>query len=168
MMEILTYPNEILETVCEPVDMENPPCDLVQLKKDMWTTLKKATGLGLAANQVGLNYRCAVLMNSCTNNQQDMECMTINPQIVDTRKGTVSMWETCLSHPGVKVQIERDTEIRATWINELGKSRDEWLFGYTARAFIKNVDMLNGVSMQDHCIPAKWKEAVNNAKAKKT
>lgn len=166
MMEILTYPNEMLNTVTESMDIENPPCDLVKLKSDLMTTLKKSSGLGLSAKQVGLDYRCFVFANTCTNNHAEREAMAINPEIIDTRKGTVSMFETCLSHPGVTVQIERDTEIRATWTNELGKFKDEWLFGYTARSFIKHLDILNGVSMQDHCVPAKWKEAVANAQAK--
>ena len=72
------------------------------------------------------------------------------------------------NYPGVTVEIIRPTEIRAQWTTVQGKVREDWLFGYAGRAFQQKLDQLNGTSMRDHCIPAKWKEAVANAEAKKT
>lgn len=167
-MEVLLYPNETLEQVAEEFNIENNDVNLDELKKEMWDLLKASRGLGLSANQVGLPHRLFIMLNSCTNQVSDMEMMAINPVILETRKGDVSMWETDLSYPGVTVEIVRPTEVRAQWTTQNNKLREEWLFGYAGRAFQQKLDQLNGISMRDHCIPAKWKEAVANAKAKNT
>ena len=167
-MEVLLYPNDTLDQTVEEFDFENNDLNLEELKKEMWDLLKAKRGLALAANQVGLPHRFFIMLKSCTNQVSDMEMMAINPAILETRKGDVSMFETDLSYPGVTVEIIRPTEIRAQWTTVQGKVREEWLFGYAGRAFQQKLDQLNGISMRDHCIPAKWKEAVANAEAKKT
>lgn len=155
---IRTYGDPILEQPCEPVDIENPPMDLVELRDQMWNIMKENRGIGLAANQIGYNFRAFVLNNLSTNSMTDQKMLAINPEVIEESDTPVEMFEQCLSFPGINAQITRPHKIKARWIDHNGKTKEEWLDGYTARIFLHELDHLNGITMKDHITPAKWKE----------
>ncbi len=162
-MEVITHPNKLLETVCDQIDIDNAPVNFTELKEEMFDVIIKNNGTGVSANQIGETFRAFAMMNSSTNNINERKMLAINPEIIEVDEQEVDMWESCLSFPGVTLQISRPCKVLARWTNELGKTREEWLSGYSARTFLRLIDLLNGVTMQEHVTPSKWKEALANA-----
>lgn len=158
-MELVYHPNELLETKCEHFDLDNPTVDLLQLKKDMFEMMKKHGGIGIAAPQVGLNYRIFCMQNNATNNLNERQMMAINPEVVNADFPEVAMYESCLSVPGLVLNVMRPHKIEARWYNENGKKREETLTGYSARVFLHELDHLDGIMMMDRVSPLELKKA---------
>jgi peptide deformylase len=169
-LELVTHPNEILQTkITEEFDFDNPQYDASELRDSMLELMKKEVGIGLAANQCGINIRCFVFVNGMANNQTEADVLALNPsyEVMEDAE-TVDMFESCLSYPGVILSIPRPHKIKATWTNHKGKKFTEVLNGYSARCFIHECDHLDGVTMDQHVAPVVWKKAVADAEAKKT
>ena len=93
-LELVKHPSDWLSKKLDPWDFDNPPMDPVELKSEMLKTMKANLGIGLSANQVGINARCFVfIINNLTNNQKDRELLCINPEIVEHIEPVVTMWE---------------------------------------------------------------------------
>jgi len=60
-MKLVTHPNDGLETECKDVDLENPGFDPKELKTQMVDFMLSGGGIGLSANQVGLNIKVFVM-----------------------------------------------------------------------------------------------------------
>lgn len=158
-MELVYHPNELLETVCEEIDVDNPPVDLLQLKKDMFAAMKKNGGIGIAAPQLGLKYRIFCMQNTNTNNINEIEMMAINPEIIEDDSDSVDMFESCLSVPGLVLNVNRPHKIKAAWTTANGQRRTETLVGYPARVFQHELDHLNGIMFMDRVSPLELKKA---------
>ena len=166
-LDLVYYPNDILSTVCEEWDIENPPVDPKELKKTMFKRMIELGGIGLSANQIGLPYRVFAMQNNATNNIREREMLAINPEVIEEDPVTVDMFESCLSIPDVMLKVVRPHKIKAAWTNEHGVRKTETLAGYTARVFLHELDHLNGISMNERVSPIEWKEAVQLAEEKK-
>jgi len=159
---IREYGDPLLEQVCEPFDYDNPQVDPHELRDEMFRIITENKGIGLAANQIGYNFRVFAMLNMSTNNLVDQRMLAINPEILEESDTPVEMYEACLSFPNIKdIQITRPHKVKARWTNVFGKVREEWLDGYTARIFQHELDHLNGITMKDHVTPAKWKQIIN-------
>tara|TARA_B100000927_G_scaffold212208_1_gene172825 strand:- start:106 stop:621 length:516 start_codon:yes stop_codon:yes gene_type:complete len=169
-LELITHPNEILQTkLTEEWDFDNPQYDASELRESMLDLMIKNLGIGLSANQVGLKVRCFVFLNNQANNNLDTKVLALRPSwkpMEDTK--SITMYEACLSYPGVVLNIERPERIKATWTDHNGKKFEEVLIGYQARCFMHECDHLDGITFDQYVSPVKWKEAVANAEAKKT
>jgi peptide deformylase len=164
-LELVYFPDERLETRCEEVDIENIDFDPVELKTEMFKAMNKQNGIGISANQLGMNMRAFCILNMCTNNTHEMKMLAINPEVI-SEEGEVEMFEGCLSMPDIILKIVRPYTIKARWINEKLRVVEQELTGMTARAFLHELDHLNGVTMKDHVAPIKWKEACAEAEKK--
>ena len=158
-LELVYHPNELLETVCEEWDIENPPIEPVELKKKMFEAMAKNGGIGIAGPQLGLPYRVFALLNQSTNNINERQMIAINPEIIEEDPVEVGMYESCLSVPGLVLNVTRPHKIKASWTNEKGQRRTETLVGYTARIFQHELDHLNGVMFMDRVSPLELKKA---------
>ena len=79
-LEILKYPNEWLTKKLDPWDWENPPMDPIQLKKDMLKLMFDSNGIGLSANQIGINGRFFTMVHNQANYQAEREQIMIQVQ----------------------------------------------------------------------------------------
>jgi len=166
-LELVTHPNEWLTKKLDPWDWENPPVeDPAQLKKDMLELMFASEGIGLSANQVGINARCFVMVHNQSNYQSQREQLMINPEVVETKGVEVECWEGCLSFPGINVQVKRPSEIIAKWTDEKQVEHQHKFTGYDAVCFQHELDHLNGITFNEHVSPMIWKEAVQLAEAK--
>ena len=168
-LKLITYPNKILETKIEKEwDFDNPPYDAVELKASMLKIMKDNLGIGLSTNQVGItDVRAFVFFNQQANNRESCETLCLHPKYVVTEDSVdIEMFEGCLSVPGVTLHINRPSTIKATWKDELGREFSEKLFGYQARCVMHEGDHLDGITMDQHVAPVKWKEALADAEAK--
>ena len=123
--------------------------DLVQ---DLFDTMYAQNGVGLAAPQIGVNYRVFVVDVS-TGNEPLNPMVFINPKIIK-KSGSVKSNEGCLSFPEAYTEVKRYKDVTVKALDLNGKSfvleaKDGTLL---ARAIQHEFDHLNGVLFIDHCI----------------
>jgi len=126
----------VLNKVCRPVTAFNER--LWELLDDMHETLHNADGAGLAAPQVGILRRIALVM---LDDGSYLEI--INPEII-SREGTQSGTEGCLSVPDVFGIVERPMSVTVKAQDRYGKEFTVDAEGFTARAFCHEIDHLHG------------------------
>ena len=153
-LEILTYPNPILKTMAEPVATITD--EIRQLAEDMAETMYVASGVGLAANQIGVLKRIFVI--DCADEDEPSELFVfINPEIIE-RDGEQMFTEGCLSFPGASEDIRRAETVKVRALNERGETFELEADGLLAVAIQHENDHLNGELMIDK---------VNNLKKRK-
>ncbi|MCX6003864.1 MAG: peptide deformylase [Chloroflexi bacterium] len=115
-----------------------------KLVNDMQETLHAASGVGLAANQVGISLRLIVL------NVPENECkVIINPEII-RRTGERIVNEGCLSIPGYVGEIKRSELVRIKGQDSKGKEIRIKAEGLLAEVLEHEIDHINGVLYVDH------------------
>lgn len=149
---IVKYGQSVLETQAESVDQFDTP-DLRKLIDDMFESMYAAKGVGLAAPQIGIGKRIAVID---TSNGEDAaaKLVLINPEIIG-REGTQTAEEGCLSVPGFREQVTRANrvtiraqDVKGEWFEKTGEE-------LLARAFQHETDHLNGTLYISHVSPLK-------------
>jgi peptide deformylase len=116
--------------------------ELQRLIDDMFETMYAAPGVGLAATQIGIAKRVAV-MDCAEDRSQPAPMVLINPQIVE-RADRVDMEEGCLSVPGVADKVERYNRVKLKALDRNGKPYELEAEGLTAQAIQHEVDHLDG------------------------
>ena len=142
--KIVTLPNPILREKCRVVDKFDE--NLSTLIDDMIETMFKANGVGLAAPQVGILKRVAVV---CVDGETIFEL--VNPVIVK-QSGSVVGPEGCLSVPGRQGEVARPERITVEAQDRHGKKKVYKLSGFIAVAFCHEIDHLDGTIYIDKAI----------------
>jgi peptide deformylase len=119
------------------------------LVQDLFDTMHAADGIGLAANQVGLARRVAVVHAG-----DDPALVLINPVIVE-REGKEKEEEGCLSIPDIFGDVNRAERIVVETTDLDGERVRHELTDLTARAVQHEIDHLDGVLFLDHLSPLK-------------
>ena len=158
-MKLIKYPNEMLAREVKDVDVENPGFDPVELKAEMVKFMIDNNGIGLAANQIGLDAKVFVMGDSVENST-----ICINPTVLQYTEETQNDIEGCLSFPNVYVKIKRPTEILAEWYNENLEKQTVKIDGYSAKCYLHELDHLLGITMKDRTSTLKWNMASKKAK----
>lgn len=117
--------------------------DLRRFIDDLFETMDAAEGVGLAANQVGVTRRVAVV------GVEDDRFAMINP-VISSAEGKVRAEEGCLSLPGIYGEVTRPERIVLEALDRDGKPFRREIEGYVARAVQHEVDHLDGVMFLDH------------------
>ena len=128
--------DEVLRQKCFPVEVFDEK--LHQLLDDMRDTVKKEEGAGLAAPQVGVLRRLAVV------DVKEGYYELINPVIV-MQKGEQTGWEGCLSVRGKSGVVSRPMKVTVTYQNRNGEKCLVKAKGFFARALCHEIDHLDGV-----------------------
>ncbi|MBF0523001.1 MAG: peptide deformylase [Candidatus Omnitrophica bacterium] len=113
---------------------------LIQLMIDM---MYQAEGVGLAAPQVGVNKRIFVI------DIGEGPLIIINPKLL-SKKGSQCLDEGCLSVPGVTINIKRPEKVFTQFLDQNNKQVKRWLEGLMARAFLHELDHLDGKLIIDY------------------
>ncbi|MFA6029324.1 MAG: peptide deformylase [Elusimicrobiota bacterium] len=142
ILRITKHGEPVLKGRAEPADYELLRKDLPALLRDMWATMYAARGVGLAAPQVGLPLRLAVIDVKTAEGKPD-RLVLINPEVV-AREGAVVEEEGCLSVPGVYARVRRHSRVRVRAFDEKGRVWERTGTGLLARAFEHEVDHLDG------------------------
>jgi peptide deformylase len=143
---IRIYPDPVLRVQCRAVTDFNE--SLRKLVDDMIETMHVAPGIGLAAPQVGVDLRVAVVDLSVGEDQEQMHVL-INPEILQ-RHGQETDVEGCLSLPGITDKVERPTFIRIRALDLEGNPFEVEAVDWLARAICHEMDHLDGVLFVDH------------------
>jgi peptide deformylase len=141
VLRITKHGERVLKTACAPVDYGALAPELPKLLKDMWATMAAARGVGLAAPQVGLSLRLAVIDVKPEGKSQRL--VLINPEIVSAA-GEQKDEEGCLSIPGVYAKLQRFGRVRVRALGADGKPWELTGEGLLARAFQHEIDHLDG------------------------
>lgn len=155
ILPIYIYGLPVLRKPTEEIERDYE--GLQQLLKDMFETLRKSEGVGLAAPQVGLPIRVAVVdLDIMSDDQPEFKGYLkafINPYIEESAGEIVSYEEGCLSFPGIHEKINRPDKVRVTWYDENFEFHDEWFEGFPARVLQHELDHLNGKCFIDRMSP---------------
>lgn len=163
--KIVKYGDDILRQKLKPVDYNALAPELPLLLKDMEETCLSVRGVGLAANQIGLPYRLAVILIPDTSSKDEnayKRYVIINPQIISMR-GEKLEEEGCLSLPGLWAEVTRATDVTVSFLDENGKEQTLRARGLLAKAFQHEVDHLDGklfIDLVDPTLKPELKKAI--------
>lgn len=139
-MRITKYGETVLRKKAKPVTDFGP--DTQKLIKDMYETMYAASGVGLAAPQVGLSLRLAVV--NVTPEDPKKQFVIINPEIIE-KSGKINSEEGCLSLPGIGGAIlKRYAKVTVRALNEKGMPFEIKGDGLLSRCLQHEIDHLDG------------------------
>lgn len=153
MLEILTYGSEVLTQKAEAVKEFGP--ELASFIDEMYETMAKGRGVGLAATQVGRLLRIFV-----TGVEGDKLRVFINPEIVATAPEESDYEEGCLSLPGLYTNVKRTAAVKIQAYNERGRPFTLEADDFLARVILHENDHLNGILFIDRLPPQKREKAL--------
>ena len=144
-MKIVLYGTPVLRKVSKKVEkIDNK---LNETLDEMVVTMRNAKGIGLAANQVGIDERFFVL------EIEDKIKKIINPEILEFSEEVIEIEEGCLSLPGIYKKAIRPRVIKVKYWNEKGEEVTEEMEELWARAFQHELDHLDGILFIDKISP---------------
>ncbi|MEI8033092.1 MAG: peptide deformylase [Chlorobiaceae bacterium] len=142
ILPITIYSDDILRRKAKP--LKGVDAETRELIAHMFESMHNASGIGLAAPQVGRSLRLLVLDVSCLEEYSDVKPMVvINPHLQAVR-GFNSMEEGCLSIPGVQGDVERPAAITLKYRDEQFLERSGEFSGMLARVLQHEIDHLDG------------------------
>ena len=134
MNNLVFHPNEILLQPCEEVDFNM--IDVSKYIEGMINLMKANSGLGLAAPQIGLNYRFFMMETD----------MYVNPVILEKSKDIVIDTEGCLSFPQLSMRVKRAKKVTVEYTDIEGNRKEGKFVNYMARCFQHELDHLDGIT----------------------
>jgi peptide deformylase len=143
---IVKYGDPILEKSTAPV--KNFDADFLQLTEDMFASMYAAQGVGLAAPQIGLNLRVAVVDVTGGKNPEGRVVLA-NPEVIHY-EGEKREEEGCLSIPGFRGYVVRPQFVTVKAQNAQGEPFEIRGEDLLARAFCHEIDHLNGILFIQH------------------
>jgi peptide deformylase len=161
ILPIVAYGDPVLKKEAVEIDQDFP--NLNQLIEDMFETMYEASGVGLAAPQIGQSIRLFVVDGSPFAEDDDEEepdpksvgmdgfkKVFINPIIEEEDGKEWGFTEGCLSIPKIREEVMRKERVRLTYFDENWQLQDEWFDGYKARIIQHEYDHIEGVLFTDH------------------
>jgi peptide deformylase len=143
---ITKYGAAVLEKPTAPVETFDD--ELAKLCEDMFESMYVAQGVGLAATQIGLSKRLAVIDVSVGKNPE-AKLVLANPEIIHV-EGDQREEEGCLSLPGFRGNVLRPAYVTVRAQNLKGEVYEMRGEGLLARAFCHEIDHLNGILFLQH------------------
>ena len=147
-MEILLVPHPVLRQKAKKLN--NIHAEDIKIANNMMEIMKKAPGIGLAANQVGILKQIVTINFEDKENNKKANYILFNPSIINYSKETIVMEEGCLSLPEQYADIERPKKINIEYINENKQSITREVDGYEARILQHEIDHLSGKLFVDY------------------
>ena len=134
--KVIQIGDDVLRKACRPVEKVNHR--ILQLLDDLVDTMHAENGSGLAAPQVGVLRRVAVVEDG------DVQYDLINPKLIHM-EGRVEDVEGCLSISGRRGIVPRPAKVKVQTLNRKGEVVILEAEGYTARALCHEMDHLDGI-----------------------
>ena len=151
ILRISKYGSPELRTVSKPVDAFD--AELEKISKNMVETMYSSPGIGLAANQIGINIRLATIDLSVGEDPSQL-IIICNPEIVSS-EGEQKNDEGCLSVPDFSDIVVRPQKLTIRGVNLKGEEVRHEAEGLLARCFCHEIDHLNGILFVDRLSPLK-------------
>ena len=166
ILPVIAYGDPVLRAECEEVEEGT---DMTSVLKDMRDTMHQASGVGLAAPQVGKSIRLFIVDASPFAEEepeneeeaQNFEILKnfkkvfINPIIEEERGKKWAFSEGCLSIPGIREEVIRENIVKISYFDEEWNFHEEEYTGIAARIIQHEYDHVEGVLFTDHLNPLK-------------
>jgi len=173
VLPIYVYGTEILREKAAEVDLSaDKNKELIKkLLEDMWETLRKADGVGLAAPQVGHSIRVLIVDGFLLSEEypqlKDFKRAMINPVFVWESEEQAEFNEGCLSIPDIHAAVVRPERIKVSYYNDNFEKQEEEFEGFACRMVQHEMDHLDGILFTDRTAPIRKKmlqSRLNNIK----
>ncbi len=139
--DIVIYPAEVLKKPTRNVEDVND--EILRIIGDMWDTMYEKEGVGLACNQIGIDYSIVIVDTSVKEGVQPVRLTLINPQIIAS-EGKQTYKEACLSVPGISTEVERAYWIKVKALTPKGQEEIFEFEGFPAVVLQHEIDHLSG------------------------
>jgi len=137
---IVKFGNPVLEKSAEPITKFDD--ELKTLVEDMFESMYAAHGVGLAAPQIGISKRLAVI-DVTFKEDPEAKLVLVNPEVIHT-EGRHNQNEGCLSVPDFREPVTRARKVTVRAQDVNGKWYEKTGEELLARAFLHEIDHLNG------------------------
>ena len=157
-LPIVAAGDPVLRRPAEPFDGQLDPALLVRFVVALRATMHAAPGVGLAAPQVGVGLRIAVIEDPAPVPEEVRLArgrvpqpfrVLVNPRYEAVGTGRAAFFEGCLSVPGWQAVVARPARVRLTGLDEHGRAVDEEFSGWPARIVQHETDHLDGTLYLD-------------------
>jgi len=157
---IYLYGSQVLRLKAEPADIEKKE-EIQALVKDLWDTLEKSEGCGLAAPQIGVSRRVLVvdgdIMADVYPYLKGFKRVMLNPVVVSESENSCEYNEGCLSVPGIYADVVRPDSISVEYYDENLEKKSELLDKFACRMVQHEMSHLDGVLFTDLVTPIRKK-----------
>ncbi len=145
ILDIVKYGNSVLDKKCSPVSQFS---NIDLIINNMFDSMYEAEGIGLAANQVGLDMNLFIIDITHTDEADDTHIF-INSEILSYNGEKSFFHEGCLSLPGIALDVERPEKIVLKYQTVDQEWHEDEFDGLLARAIQHEMDHLNGIFIVD-------------------
>ena len=158
ILPIVAYGDPVLRKVGKDIDKDYS--DLSKLLENMWETMYKDEGVGLAAPQIGRDIRLFIVDTAPFAQDEDLDeaertylsnykKVFINATILKEEGKEWAFNEGCLSIPNIREDVSRNEEVTIEYLDENFKEHTEVLTGLVARVVQHEYDHIEGVMFTD-------------------
>ncbi|SHJ26857.1 peptide deformylase [Pseudozobellia thermophila] len=158
ILPIVAYGDPVLRKMCKDIPQDYPK--LKELLNNMWETMYNASGVGLAAPQVGLPIRIFVVDTTPFANDEDLSAeekerlngfkkVFINAHVQEETGDEWPFNEGCLSIPDIREDVKRKETLTLTYFDEDFKEHTETYDGLLARVIQHEYDHIEGILFTD-------------------
>jgi len=146
-LPIVAYGDPVLRKVCVSIDETYP--DLDKLISNMFETMYSASGVGLAAPQIGLPIRLFIVDTGADEEEKSYKKVFINAKIVEETGEPWAFTEGCLSIPDIREDVMRKPNIRIQYYDENWQFHEDEITGMPARVVQHEYDHIEGKLFTD-------------------
>ena len=143
MYELVEEASKVLRQPPLEFDFKNPTHDPKEVEEKLSEAMERFGGIGLSANQVGLDVRMFVMRT------QDGIQAFFNPELTRISQETDLLKEGCLSFPDIYLMIKRSKVVEMKYFDATGEEHITTLEGLGARCVQHEIDHLNGIVCMD-------------------
>ncbi|MEM9324786.1 MAG: peptide deformylase [Bacteroidota bacterium] len=151
---IVLYGDPVLKKKAVDVTKEEIGEDFIG---NMFETMYEASGVGLAAPQIGKSWRLFIIDTTSMEEDENegLKRAFINPEIIEQKGEPWAFEEGCLSIPGVREDVEREEEVLIRYLDENWEAHEDRFSGLKARVIQHEYDHIEGVLFTDYLSPLK-------------
>ncbi len=162
ILPVVVYGSPVLKKVARKIEPGHE--GLKELIDNMFDTMYRADGIGLAAPQIGKSIRLIIIDTSPMAEDDpslaNFKKIIINPQIISTEGEKVKCNEGCLSLPAIREEVERKDKVKIEYYDENFQFHEEDFSGFKSRVVQHEYDHLEGILFIDR-IPSLRKKLLN-------
>lgn len=140
-LDLIPFNDPLLKRVPEDFDFDKQ--DAKEIKKVLIDKMHDLGGVGLSANQVGLDMKVFVIGDG---QEEGLQKAFFNPEILGVGKEEDSMKEGCLSFPGLWLMVRRPKQVMIKYWDEEGEEKMETYEGVTSRVIQHEYDHMLGLN----------------------
>ena len=147
LLPILIAPDPALKTRARRIN-EQDSAQVRELVPRLLDTMYRAPGIGLAAPQVGVGLRLAVV--DLMSDEKRSPIVLVNPEVIAASDELATREEGCLSLPGQYADITRPARVKVRYLDQTGAKQEIEADGLLAACLQHEIDHLDGVLFVDH------------------